>query len=55
MAISRILRDERITSVLIGASRFQKVKENVSALDFASFIMEELTAIETILDGYYIR
>jgi L-glyceraldehyde 3-phosphate reductase len=33
MALSWLLKDERVTSVLIGASRPEQLEENVQALD----------------------
>ncbi len=49
MAISWLLKDERVTSVLIGASKPSQVKEAVSAIKNISFTSEELQSIETIL------
>lgn len=49
MAISWLLKDERITSVLIGASKPLQVTEAVSAMKNISFTSEELQSIETIL------
>lgn len=50
MAISWILRDRRITSVLIGASRPEQIQQNVAALQSAGFSAEELAKIDTILE-----
>lgn len=49
MALSWLLKDARMTSVLIGASRAQQIEENVQALQSADFSNEELSAIEFIL------
>jgi L-glyceraldehyde 3-phosphate reductase len=47
MALSWVLRDPVVTSVLIGASRPEQIRENVSALDNLSFTADELAAIDT--------
>ena len=44
-----LLRDDRVTSVLIGASRAEQVTDCVGALANSSFSPEELAAIEAIL------
>ena len=49
MALSWVLRDERVTSALIGASRPAQIVENVKAADKARFSESELQAIETSL------
>ena len=49
MALSWILRDGKVTSVLIGASRPEQILENIKALDNISFSKEELDRIEEIL------
>lgn len=52
MALSWLLKDQRVTSVLIGASRPEQVDENVKALDNLSFSSEELAAIDKhVADG----
>ncbi len=51
MALMWVLRDERVTSALIGASRPEQIEENVAALQQAEFSAEELTKIEGILAG----
>lgn len=48
MAISWQLHDDRITSVLIGASRVEQVKENLKALHNIKFSQEEIDAIDRI-------
>ena len=47
MALAWTLRDPRVTSALIGASRPEQVSENVAALDNLEFTPEELTAIDS--------
>jgi L-glyceraldehyde 3-phosphate reductase len=49
MAIAWLLRDPRVTSVLIGASSTKQLEENVASLDQLDFSDEELKLIEDIL------
>ncbi len=49
MALSWILRDGKVTSVLIGASRPEQILENIKALENTTFSGEELERIEGIL------
>lgn len=49
MALAWLLKDKRITSVLIGASSVQQLENNLKALDNTSFLKDELFAIEAIL------
>lgn len=49
MALSWVLRDGEVTSVLIGASRAQQIRENVKIVDAAAFTSAELARIEEIL------
>ena len=49
MALAWILRDERVTSVLIGASSVQQLNDNLSCLQNIQFTREELMEIEEIL------
>ncbi|MEZ4867767.1 MAG: aldo/keto reductase [Caldilineaceae bacterium] len=51
MALLWALRDLRVTSLVIGASRAAQIEENVAALTGALLSEEELAAIETILAG----
>jgi L-glyceraldehyde 3-phosphate reductase len=46
MAIAWVLRDARVTSALIGASRVEQLRENLAALDRLGFSEEELRAID---------
>ena len=50
LAISWILRDSRITSVLCGASRPQQIVENCKAVTNTEFSIDELAAIEKVLE-----
>ena len=52
MALSWLLKDPRVTSVLIGASRPEQIEENVKALDNLHFSPEELAQIDKhVADG----
>jgi L-glyceraldehyde 3-phosphate reductase len=52
MALSWLLKDERVTSVLIGASRPEQLEENVQALNNLRFTDDELTRIDQhVTDG----
>ena len=51
MALSWVLRDGEVTSVLIGESRAEQIRENVRIVDAAAFSEEELEQIERILKG----
>lgn len=51
MALAWVLRDKRITSVLIGASSVKQVEDNVETLQKLSFYDEELKMIEEILQS----
>jgi L-glyceraldehyde 3-phosphate reductase len=46
MALAWCLRDSRVTSVLVGASRPEQVEENVGALKRTEFTAEELSEID---------
>ncbi|MGN0023749.1 MAG: L-glyceraldehyde 3-phosphate reductase [Elusimicrobiaceae bacterium] len=48
MALNWVLRDEAVTSVIIGASRPEHVKENLGVMAFPSFTEEELEEIDKI-------
>jgi L-glyceraldehyde 3-phosphate reductase len=50
MALAWILKDKRITSVLIGVSRPEQVLDSIRCLDNYSFTKEELKKINTILE-----
>ena len=49
MALAWVLRDGRMTSALIGASRVEQIEQNVAALANLGFSEDELTRIDTIL------
>jgi len=49
MALAWVLRDEVVTSALMGASSVEQIEENIEALDQSGFSEEELKAIDKIL------
>ena len=49
MALQWVLRDEVVTSALIGASRPQQILDNIEAVHGPAFTQEELTQIDAIL------
>jgi L-glyceraldehyde 3-phosphate reductase len=49
MALAWVLRDGRITSALIGASRVEQIEQNVAALGNLAFSADELARIDAIL------
>lgn len=51
MALAWLMKDKRITSVLIGASSVQQLDDNLACLDRLDFSADELNEIETILKG----
>ena len=51
MALAWLLKDPRVTSVLIGASSVKQLMENLNATKNILFSTDEISAIETILNG----
>ncbi|MCK1995192.1 L-glyceraldehyde 3-phosphate reductase [Peribacillus muralis] len=51
MALAWVLREGRVTSALIGASRVSQIEDNVAALNNLNFTKEELASIEDILQS----
>jgi L-glyceraldehyde 3-phosphate reductase len=51
MAVAWLLRDDRVTSVLIGASKVAHVQDACNALKNTNFTSAELSAIDQILNG----
>ena len=45
MALAWCLRDEKVTSVIIGASSIEQLKDNIKAVDNTSFTDEEINSI----------
>ena len=50
MALAWVLRDSRMTSALIGASRVEQIEQNIAALANLKFSREELARIDAILN-----
>lgn len=51
MALAWALRDERVTSLIVGARNSTQLDDSLKALQYLSFTQEELNLIDTILDG----
>lgn len=51
MALAWVLREGKVTSALIGASRVEQIEENVKALSNLSFTKDELSLIDDILSS----
>lgn len=51
LALSWVLREGKVTTVLIGASRPEQIEENVQAVYKTEFTSEEIDAIERVLKG----
>jgi len=49
MAVAWVLRDPRVTSALVGASKVSQVDDNVAALKNLKFSAEELGTIDGVL------
>ncbi|MDR1674426.1 MAG: aldo/keto reductase [Oscillospiraceae bacterium] len=49
MALSWILRDGKVTSFIVGASRKQQLEDNIEAIRNSSFSPQELSEIDSIL------
>lgn len=49
MALSWVLRKNRVTTVLIGASKAKQIEDNVKIIGHLDFTEEELQAVEAIL------
>jgi L-glyceraldehyde 3-phosphate reductase len=49
MALAWVLRDDRVTSALIGASRVEQIEQNVAALSNLAFTADELAKIDEAL------
>lgn len=49
MALAWVLRDGRMTSVLVGASKVKQIEDNVKTIENLDFTNEELEKIEQIL------
>jgi L-glyceraldehyde 3-phosphate reductase len=51
MALAWLLRDPRITSLIVGASKVEQIDGSVGALDNLKFSGEELQQINAVLSG----
>ena len=51
MALAWLLKDKRITSVLIGASSVEQLENNIKMLNNLDFSQKELSSIESILNS----
>jgi L-glyceraldehyde 3-phosphate reductase len=49
MAIAWLLKDERVTSVLVGASKPEQLADSIKSLNNIIFSNDELNQIEEIL------
>tara|TARA_E500000318_G_scaffold109398_1_gene122277 strand:+ start:270 stop:1058 length:789 start_codon:yes stop_codon:yes gene_type:complete len=49
MAVAWLLKDERVTSVLVGVSKVKQLEDNIAALEHLEFSSAELEKIESIL------
>ncbi len=49
MALAWVLRDERMTSVIVGASSVAQIEDNLRALNHLEFSSEELAEIDSVL------
>ena len=49
MAVAWLLKDKRVTSVLVGVSKVSQLKDNIEAISNINFSTEELNKIEEIL------
>ena len=50
MALAWVLKDEMVTSVIIGASSVAQLADNLKAIENTKFTAEELETIQRILD-----
>lgn len=53
MALKWILKDEDVTSVLIGASRPEQILDDLKVLDSAAFTEEELRRIDELAEPFF--
>lgn len=49
MALAWLLKDEGVTSVIVGASSVAQLMDNIKALDHLEFAEEDLNDINNIL------
>ncbi len=51
LALSWVLRGERVTSAIIGASRVEQIEENIGTINNLAFSQDELSQIDSILNN----
>lgn len=51
MAVAWLLKDERVTTVLVGVSRVSQLKDNIEATSNTEFSTEEIAKINAILNS----
>ena len=51
MALAWCLKDDRVTSVIIGASRVAQIQDDFKALENTAFSAEELAEIDAAVQG----
>ena len=51
MAIAWLLHNDTVTSVLVGASKVEQIRQNVQSLENVSFSQEELSKINAIIEA----
>jgi L-glyceraldehyde 3-phosphate reductase len=51
MALSCILKDDKVTSVLIGASKPEQILDNIKIIGHTDFSDEELKKIDDIVNS----
>lgn len=52
MALAWVLRDKKVASVILGASRLEQIKDNVKALEKDEFTKDEIKLIDKITKAY---
>lgn len=55
MSLSWLMRDPRVSSVIVGASSVAQLRDNLKARENLSFSPEELEAIDRISEPHWIR
>lgn len=55
LALAWVLRDERVTSVIVGASSVKQLEANIAAGLHTSFTPTQLESIEQVLQGVHLR
>jgi len=55
MSLSWLMRDPRVSSVIVGASSVEQLQDNLKAMSNLDFSPEELAAIDRISEPHWIR